>query len=49
MWLPAFVTILTLDQWGNLPASIGLSAIGVLFLGLLGFAMHGERVFRRLK
>lgn len=49
IWLPAFVTILTLDQWGNVPAPIGLSAIGVLFLALVGFAMHGERVFRRLK
>ena len=49
IWLPLFVTILTLDQWGDVPASIGLSAIVLAFVGLLAFALRGERILKRLK
>ena len=49
VWLPLFVIILWLDQWGDLPAPIGLSAIGLTFLALLAFALGGDRLLRRLK
>lgn len=49
VWLPAFVIILTLDQWGDVPAPIGLATIVLTFLGLLAFAMKGDRILRRLK
>lgn len=49
LWLPVFVTILTLDQWGHVPAILGLGAIALAFLGLLAFALRGERIFSRLK
>lgn len=49
MWLPVFVTILVLDQWGDVPAPVGLTAIVLAFFGLLAFALKGERVFKRLK
>lgn len=49
LWLPALVVIMTLDQWTHVPTPIGLSAIALTFLGLLAFALHGDRILRRLK
>ena len=49
LWLPVFVTVVTLDQWGHVPAPIGLGAIALAFLGLLAFALRGERILKRLK
>lgn len=49
IWLPLLVIVITLDQWGSLPASVGLSSIGLTFLALLAFALWGDRLVRRLK
>jgi len=49
LWLPALVTVIALDEWGNLPAPIGLGAIALLFFGLLAFALRGDRILKRLK
>lgn len=49
IWLPALVIIISLDQWGDFPVPIGLTAIALTFLGLLAFALRGDRILRRLK
>lgn len=49
LWLPALVVIMTLVQWADLPAPLGLSAIGLTFFGLLAFALRGDSILRRLK
>ncbi len=49
LWLPLLVLIMLLDEWGDVPAPIGLTAIVLTFFGLLAFALRGDRILGRLK
>ena len=42
IWLPSLVAIMVLGQLTNAPAPIALAAVGLTFLGLLGFALAGD-------
>src|SRR5712664_2313766 len=42
IWLPSLVVIMVLGQLTNAPSSIALAAVGLTFLGLLGFALAGD-------
>ncbi len=46
IWLPSLVAIMVLGQLTNAPAPIALAAVGLTFLGLLGFALAGGRRLR---
>ena len=46
VWLPSLVVIMVLGQWLNAPAPMALAAMGLTFLGLLAFALVGDRRIR---
>ncbi len=46
IWLPSLVAIMVLGQLTNAPSSIALAGVGLTFLGLLGFALAGDRRLR---
>jgi hypothetical protein len=43
LWLPALVAVLFLAGWSNVGATMTLGMIGLLLLGLIVFAISGER------
>lgn len=43
LWLPALVAVLFLADWTRLNGTIVLGMIGLLLLGLIVFAISGER------
>ena len=46
IWLPSLVGIMVLGQLTNAPSAMALAGVGLTFLGLLGFALAGDRRFR---
>ena len=42
IWLPSLVAIMVLGQLTNAPSPMALAAVGLTFLGLLGFALAGD-------
>src|SRR5579859_587656 len=46
IWLPSLIAVIVLGQWFNAPAPMVLAAIALTFLGLLGFALAGDRRLR---
>ncbi len=46
IWLPSLVAIMVLGQLTNAPSPMALAAVGLTFLGLLGFALAGDRRLR---
>ena len=46
VWLPSLVVVMVLGQWANAPAPMALAAVGLTFLGLLGFALAGDHRLR---
>jgi len=46
VWLPSLVAIMVLGQWAHAPAPMALAAVALTFLGLLAFALVGDRRLR---
>ena len=43
VWLPAVMAIITLAAWGRLPGLVVPAAAGLTLMGLVAYALAGER------
>ena len=46
IWLPLLVVIMLVGGWTHLPSGLSLGAVGLSFLGLVGYALVGDRIVR---
>lgn len=46
IWLPSLIAVTVVGQWVNAPAPMALAAVALTFVGLLAFALVGNRRLR---